>query len=170
MESMDEVNILIKEMSNRELVEALSVKRDHYTPEALELAKEEVNLRGMDLSNLPGGPVREPSIFAFCPFSSSTGTENSLGEMKSSEVELPEKDYFRWKIGKILGFPIFLHLSMVLWLFGIANIKFRGLLAILIPSILLHEVAHAMVCKLTGGGKGTITIWVLGGYFIPIKN
>lgn len=87
-----------------------------------------------------------------------------------SEAEMPEKVNFRWRIGTLWGFPIFLHLSMLLWLLGIANDKFRVYLSILIPSILLHEMAHAIVCKLTGGGKGTITIWVLGGYFIPIKN
>lgn len=166
---MDEVENLIKGMSDEELAEALLVKRDHYTLEALELAKKEVNIRGIDLRKLPSRPVREPSISTYCPSYPIISTKSPFSEMPS-ETELPEKTNFRWKIGKLWGFPIFLHLSMLLWLLGIANIKFLGFLAILIPSILLHEVAHAIVCKLTGGGKGTITIWVLGGYFIPIKD
>ena len=170
MEFMDEVQNLIKGMSDEELAEALSVKLDHYTLEALELAKKEADLRGIDLRNLPSSPVHEPSIAAWCPSYPIISTKSPFSEMEPAEAELPEKPNFRWRIGKLWGFPIFLHLSMLLWLIGIANIKFLGFLAILIPSILLHEIAHAIVCKQTGGGKGTITIWALGGYFIPMKD
>jgi Zn-dependent protease len=82
--------------------------------------------------------------------------------------------FFSWRrrAGCIAGFPLYIHLSVLLWfvlpfLCG-SEIDSMFTALILVLSILVHELSHAFVCWLLGLGKGSITIWFFGGYFIPV--
>lgn len=75
----------------------------------------------------------------------------------------------RFRIGTIAGFPIFIHLSVVFLALLIPLFSLKILL-IIIMSIVIHELSHAIVCKTRGLGTGTITIWFFGGFFIPLAD
>lgn len=91
----------------------------------------------------------------------------------SEEISARNLFFWRLKIGEVAGFPIFMHPSILLWglaPFAIEGINYeRGLsiLGILWLSVLFHELAHALSCRWLGFGSGSVTLWFLGGYFIP---
>lgn len=73
----------------------------------------------------------------------------------------------RWRLGSVLGFPVFLNASFLillaiayLWLGGIA-----GLIAVSIAfaSVLLHELGHAVVARRRNVAIGGIELSFLGG-------
>lgn len=74
------------------------------------------------------------------------------------------------KVGVLWGFPVRLHATLLIWLLlllpGIVSLK---TFAFLMGSILVHELAHAVTCRLGGFGSGSITLWLFGGYFIPLE-
>lgn len=81
----------------------------------------------------------------------------------------------RRRIGTIGGFPIFVHVSTALWLLvfvaarsGATRPAPVAIVAGLLVSVLLHELAHATTCRRLGLGVGTVTIWALGGFFVPL--
>ena len=80
----------------------------------------------------------------------------------------------RLRVGSIAGFPIFLHWSLLflalpLALYWSNGVSFLKITAALFVSVIMHEVAHAAAARLLNFGKGSITVWVLGGYFIPYQ-
>lgn len=82
--------------------------------------------------------------------------------------------FFRLKLGTLAGFPISLHLTFLLWpLLFLGELR-ENLQALLIlsalwMSVLIHELCHALSCYALGLGRGSITLWYLGGYFIPVS-
>jgi Zn-dependent protease len=82
--------------------------------------------------------------------------------------------FFRLKLGFIAGFPISLHLSLLLWPLMFLMESGGSLQALMIfsslwTSVLIHELAHALSCYVLGLGRGSITLWYMGGYFIPFS-
>lgn len=95
--------------------------------------------------------------------------------MEASNLNTNKEKDFQWRIrlGTVLGFPFFFHLSFLLWFIGLFWIEKNGLIlfvSLLVFSISVHELAHAFVCRWLGLGGGTLTIWFLGGYFLPFSQ
>ncbi len=81
---------------------------------------------------------------------------------------------WRVRVGTIAGFPISLHFSIIFWMIlgvyaGINDWHMAILLSLIWVSVLVHELAHAVSCRILGMGSGSITLWFLGGYFIPLS-
>ncbi|MEZ4402423.1 MAG: site-2 protease family protein [Kofleriaceae bacterium] len=73
----------------------------------------------------------------------------------------------RWRIGTVLGFPVYVHASLVA-LMAIAFLWFGGVAALLVVtagfgSVLLHELGHAVVARRRGVAIGAIDLSFLGG-------
>lgn len=95
--------------------------------------------------------------------------------MDISNTNSSTQNDFQWRIrlGTILGFPFFFHLSFFLWFIGLFWVEKNRLIlfiSLLVFSIFVHELAHAIVCRWLGLGGGTLTIWFLGGYFLPFSQ
>lgn len=90
-------------------------------------------------------------------------------QTKTEEKESP----FPWRIrlGSIFGMPFYFHISIFLWILPLITfenkIEAMLLLGILLFSITVHELSHALVCRFFNLGQGTLTIWAYGGYFMP---
>lgn len=69
-------------------------------------------------------------------------------------------------LGQLAGFRLYIHWSLLFLLLPILD---PITMAIILPSILVHELAHAVTCRFLGLGSGSIVIWLLGGFFFP-KN
>lgn len=84
---------------------------------------------------------------------------------------LPRWLFWRWYLGTFVNTPCYVHWSMLLSipvvLLGILPLPF---LSILLVSIVIHEVAHASACRLFHFGRGSITLWLLGGVFLPYDS
>lgn len=96
-------------------------------------------------------------------------------DLRPPRAEEPERDdgpilRMRRKIGTLAGFPIYLHVSVLIWapflLFGWST---WTLLGIVFASVLVHEFAHAFTCRLVGMGSGSVTLWFYGGLFFPTR-
>jgi Zn-dependent protease len=73
-------------------------------------------------------------------------------------------------LGELAGFRLYLHWSLLL----LPILVMLGFLdpvamAIILPSIAVHELAHAVTCRCLGLGSGSIMMWLFGGFFFP-KN
>jgi len=89
--------------------------------------------------------------------------------VKESTAQFP----WRIRLGTLFGLPLYLHISFFIWFLGLFWIEFENLvlyISLLVFSIGIHELAHALSCRSLGLGGGTLTIWLLGGYFIPFSE
>jgi Zn-dependent protease len=71
-------------------------------------------------------------------------------------------------LGKLAGFRLYLHWSLLLLLLLFPFID-PVAIAIILPSIVVHEFAHAVTYRCLGLGSGSIMIWLFGGFFFS-KN
>lgn len=73
-------------------------------------------------------------------------------------------------LGELAGFRLYLHWTLLL-LPILVMVEFLDpvAIAIILPSIAVHELAHAVTCRRLGLGSGSIMIWLFGGVFFP-KN
>ena len=71
-------------------------------------------------------------------------------------------------LGEWAGFRFYLHWSLLL-LPTLVMIELLDpiAMAIILSSVLVHELAHAVTCRCLGLGSGSIMIWLLGGLFYP---
>lgn len=90
-------------------------------------------------------------------------------------VAEPEQDdgpilRMRRKVGTLAGFPIYLHVSVLIWApFLLLGWSTWTIMGILFASVLIHEFAHAFTCRLVGMGSGSVTLWFAGGLFFPTR-
>lgn len=80
---------------------------------------------------------------------------------------------WRFRLGDLLGLPLYIHLSFFLWFFGLFWVQPDRLIlyiSLLLLSIGIHELAHALTCRWLGLGSGTLTIWLFGGFFVPFSE
>lgn len=101
---------------------------------------------------------------------------------KPTEKPLKRFDDNRLLVGTFAGFPIYLHFN-VLFLLIVLVIAFVSsgfhwqtftnttyFLGLVLPAIIIHEFSHAITARLLNFGNGSITIWLMGGYYIPDKE
>jgi len=92
---------------------------------------------------------------------------------KTVQVQADEKFNERVRLGTVAGLPLFFNYSFLLWflfIIFIDPIKLVLFVSLLFFSVLIHELAHALTSRYLGLGSGTLTIWFLGGFFIPFSE
>jgi Zn-dependent protease len=99
-------------------------------------------------------------------------------EIESKTEDNPQNEAngeFPWRIrlGTFLGLPLYFHITFFLWLFGLFWVEKTDLVlyvSLIFFSIGIHELAHALACRYFGFGGGTLTVWLLGGFFLPFSE
>lgn len=79
----------------------------------------------------------------------------------------------RVRLGTIAGLPFFFNYSFLVWfvfVIFVPPINLVLFISLLFFSISIHELAHALANRYLGLGSGTLTIWFLGGFFIPFSD
>jgi Zn-dependent protease len=79
----------------------------------------------------------------------------------------------RVRLGTIAGLPLFFNFSFLFWFLFIIFVDPINLVlfvSLLFFSITIHELAHALASRYLDIGDGTLTIWFLGGFFIPFSE